>query len=691
MFVVSDVNGDLVAGNELGLGLYRSDTRFLSAFELTVCGQRPILLNNSIDRAYVATFQLVNPGFRGADGSAVRRQSLSIRRTRFVHRGLHERIGIQNCNRDPVDVELELSFEADFADIFEVRGYHGLTPRPGAVEPVATETGFAFTHTGLDGVRRETEVIFDPVPQLLRGRARLPIHLDPQETRILLVDVLTSLGAQEPDLAFDFDRSLEALEKSYETWNSTCTRIRSDNALLDKGLLWRSQEDLRILCDDLPTGLFPTAGVPWYAVPYGRDALITSVQSLGLNPELARGTLRFLAQHQGRQVDESREEEPGKILHELRTGELANLRMIPHTPYYGSVDATPLFLVLMLELLDWTGDLDMFAELLPNLMAALDWIDGYGDLDGDGFVEYSQHARLGVRNQGWKDSLDSLVGPDGAPAPLPATLVEVQGYVYQAKRGLARAFRHLGRPERAAPLEAQAEAMRSRFDELFWMPSERFFAQALDSAKGQVRSISSNPGHGLWSGIVSAEHAPALVERLMAPDMFSGWGVRTLSTSAVNYNPMSYHNGSVWPHDNSIIAAGMVRYGYREAAERVCRSVLEAGMRFEDDRLPELFCGFGRDPRFNSGPCEYLVSCSPQAWGAGAVFHFLQILAGVQPDAIAGRLRIDPLETCLFKRLRVEGMEVAGGTLDFTVEQPGGRPRVKVDRAPAGLRLELPA
>ncbi|MGH7777742.1 MAG: amylo-alpha-1,6-glucosidase, partial [Candidatus Dormibacterales bacterium] len=550
VFVVSDVTGDVAAGNELGLGLYQSDTRFLSAFELTLCGQRPILLNHSIDRAYVATFQLVNPSLRGTDGSMIRRQSLSIRRTRFVHRGLHERIGIQNCNRAPVEIEVELAFGADFLDIFEVRGYQGLRPRGAPEEPVSTETGLLFAYTGLDGLRRHTEVVLEPVPHLLRGRARLPMRLRPQETRVLLVNILTWTGDEEPEPEFDFDRSLESLERSYAAWNDACTRLGSDNPVLDRGLLWRSQEDLRILCDDLPSGLFPTAGVPWYAVPFGRDALITSVQALGLNPELGRGTLRFLAAHQGRQVDETREEEPGKILHELRTGELANLRMIPHTPYYGSVDATPLFLVLLLELLDWTGDLDLFSELLPNVMAALAWIDGYGDLDGDGFVEYTQHARLGVRNQGWKDSLDSLVGPDGEPAPLPATLVEVQGYAYHAKRGLARVFRHLGQAGKAASLETQAESMRSRFDELFWMPEAGFFAQALDSAKHQVRSISSNPGHGLWSGIVRPERAAPLVERLMAKDMFSGWGVRTLSTAAVNYNPMSYHNGSVWPHDN---------------------------------------------------------------------------------------------------------------------------------------------
>ncbi|MGH7903433.1 MAG: amylo-alpha-1,6-glucosidase [Candidatus Dormibacteraceae bacterium] len=690
VFVVSDLTGDVAAGNELGLGLYESDTRFLSVFELRINGERPILLNNTVDRAYVATFQLVNPTLVDHAGATIRRQSLSLRRTRFVHRGLHERLGIQNCNRAPVEIELELAFGADFLDIFEVRGYRSQAMHGTLEEPETTETGFRFVYRGLDGVRRETEVVLHPVPHLRRDRAVLGIHLAPQQTFVLLVDILTLIGDREPEPNFDFDRSLESLESSYQAWNQTCTRFESDNEVLDQGLLWRSREDLRILCDDRTTGPYPTAGVPWYAVPFGRDAIITSVQTLGLDPELGRGTLRFLAQHQGTDLDESREEEPGKILHELRIGELANLRQIPHTPYYGSVDATPLFLVLMVEMLDWTGDLELFNELLPNLLAALAWIDDHGDLDRDGFIEYVQHARYGVRNQGWKDSPDSLVGADGEVAPLPAALVEVQGYAYHARRGLARVFRHLGRPDQAERLEAQASAVRARFDEAFWMPEEQFYAQALDSAKRQVPSISSNPGHGLWSEIVHPDRAAATVARLLAPDLFSGWGIRTLSTRAISYNPMSYHNGSVWPHDNSIITAGLVRYGFRREAERVARAVLEAGMRFPDDRLPELYCGFNRDSRFNSGPSEYLVSCSPQAWGAGAAFHLLCVVAGVQPDVLGGRLRIDPLETCLFRRLRVEGMRVANGILDFTVEQGKGSPRVRVDRSPAGLVLELP-
>jgi glycogen debranching enzyme len=688
---VSDLAGDVPAGNDAGLGLYRSDSRFLSTYELRLNGRRPILLNHGVDRAYVATFQLSNPVLEPLHGGAtIPRQSLSLRRTRFVYKGVHERIGLQNCNRHPIEVELELRFDADFLDIFEVRGYRPGRPMGTSEAPVTTETGIAFGYRGRDDIRRTTEVVFHPVPELHKSSACVRVQLGPQEKYVLLVDLLPLIGDGEPEGEFHFDAALEGLERQYKQWNASCTRWQTDNESLDGGLIWRNLEDLRVLCDDRPTGLYPTAGVPWYAVPFGRDALITSIQTLALNPELAVGSLRFLALHQGTRVDPYREEEPGKIPHEMRFGELANLGQVPHTPYYGTVDATPLFLVLLVELLDWTADVDLLSELSPNILAALEWIDRYGDLDGDGLVEYEQHGRIGVRNQGWKDSWDSLIEGYGEPAPLPVALVEVQGYVYHAKSGLARIFRRVGRTSQAEKLEGEAEQLRQRFERCYWMPEERYYAQALDRDKRQVVSISSNPGHCLWSGVVDRKRGVHVAERLVAPDMFSGWGLRTLSTRAISYNPMSYHNGSIWPHDNSIIAAGLRRYGYRDEAERIAHAVLEACMRFSDHRVPELFCGFSRDRRFHAGPGEYLVSCSPQAWGAGSLFHFLHVLAGVEVDMFDKRVRIDPLDTSLYKRLRVEGMRVGDGELDFTVECGDGV-RVTVDRQPSGLRVELPA
>jgi glycogen debranching enzyme len=702
MFAIADARGDIKAGNQEGFGLYRSDCRFLSAYELKLNAETPILLSHSVDKAYVATFQLVNPTIDDGE-RVIPRQTLSLRRTRFLQKGFHERIGIKNCSGGPVEVVLQFHFDADFRDIFEVRGYYRRSRR-GEREPVeATETGFLFSYRGQDGVRRATEIVLHPTPELHEnGHATIRAHLEPhgdphgRDVLIAVVDILPLLGGERPEPDQSFDASLAGLKRAYDRWNRSSTRFSTSNEVLDQTLLWRNLEDLRVLCDEQPGGLLPTAGIPWYAVPFGRDAIITSIQSMALNPDLAEGSLRYLARHQGTRLDSFQEEEPGKIFHEIRFGELANLHKIPHTPYYGTIDATPLFCALLVDLIDWTGDLDLFSELWDNARRALEWMNTYGDLDADGLIEYGDrgHRAPGVRlkNRGWKDSDESLLYDDGEVPEVPIALVEVQGYVYQAKVGLARILRHRGQTEMAERLEREAERVRATFERCFWMEGEGFYAQALDGRKRQVSAITSNPGHCLWSGLISRDRAGLVVKRLMADDMFSGWGIRTLSNRSCHYNPMSYHNGSVWPHDNSIIAAGMRRYGFREEAERVARSVIEACMRFPDDRIPELYCGFGRDLIFGAGPAQYLVSCSPQAWGAGALFHFIRTLAGVEADMLEHRLRIDPLETHLFGTLRVEGMRVGDGTLDFTVHYQDGRPKVQVDRRPHAVRkLELPS
>jgi glycogen debranching enzyme len=689
VFVVSDVYGDIPADSPQGLGLYRADTRFLSCFELKLNGRRPILLNQSTDRGFVATFQLVNPKLDTASG-VVPMQTLSLRRTRFVLSGLHERIGIQNCGQEHVQLELELHFKADFEDIFEVRGFEPAEMGRRQVDDSHTDERLSFCYEGADGVSRRTDVTFD-IPVRIGGTtARAEISLQPQETFVLALNVLPLIGDQAPDPELHFEKSLAQVESGYRDWRQSCTVIRTDNEQLDRALIARSQQDLRMLCDNLPTGLLPTAGTPWYAVPFGRDALIASLQTLALNPDIARGTLRFLAQHQGKEFNEFREEQPGKILHEIRFGELANLQRVPHTPFYGTCDATPLFLVLLVELLEWTGDLEFFAELLPNARAALAWIDRHGDLDGDGFIEYT-YEPFSVRNQNWKDSSDSLTDSSGRAPKAPIAPVEVQAYVYRAKRGLAHILKHLGLAEEAQTLEREAEVLLRRFNEAFWLPRERFYAQALDAAKAPITSISSNVGHALWGGIVEHGSAPDVVMRLMSPEMYSGWGVRTLSTHAVSYNPMSYHNGSVWPHDNSIVAAGLAAYGFQAQAEVVARAVLEAGLRLGSGSLPELFCGFPRDMRFNSGPVEYLVSCHPQAWAAGSVFEFLRTLAGLRVDALGGFISIDPIPTSLYRRLRLQGLRAAGGVLDFTIEQDPAGLHVDVHQAPDGVAVEMRA
>ena len=689
--MVSDEMGDIPAGNTRGLGLYFSDTRFLSAYEFRINRLEPILLSASVDESYVATFQMVNPVLLLDEGKRrIPQQSLSIRRSRFIYGGLHERIGVQNCGSEAVEIEISLRIEADFRDMFDVRGYKWQSMGTPRTPEIGTQ-GITFTYDGQDGLLRRTEVVVNraPITTTVEGTLTWRFHLATKETVTLVIDIIPLIGENEPMLSYLYDDALQALQASYRRWYDNTTRIRTDNAFLDRGLLRRSQMDLRILLEEFDSGLFPMAGIPWFSAPFGRDALITSIQTLMLNPEIARGTLRYLAQHQGRNVDPSREEEPGKILHEARYGELANLKLIPHTPYYGSVDSTPLFLVCTVEMMDWLNDQDLFVELLPALLNALAWVDRFGDADSDGFVEYAERATGGVRNQGWKDSSDSLLYPDGRPVELPAALVEVQGYVYQAKVGLSRILERLGQSQMAGRLAREAAELRRRFELKFWLDTEQFYAQGLDRLKTPIPSITSNAAHCLWAGIIDPERAELLRDRLMAPDMFSGWGIRTLSADSPHYNPMSYHNGTIWPHDNSIAAAGLRRYRHAEAAGQVIESIMEAGVRMPNHRLPELFCGFRRDARYNNGPAEYLVSCNPQAWGAGAAFHLMQTALGIVPDTTAGRVYLNPIPFGQAHSVEIHGMRVGTGKLSFKVAYNGGRPHVEVLEKPDDLAVIL--
>jgi glycogen debranching enzyme len=428
-------------------------------------------------------------------------------------------------------------------------------------------------------------------------------------------------------------------------------------------LLNRSLRDLRALYTETGGGGILAAGIPWYVTIFGRDALISSHQLLSVNPEPARQALELLAARQGTVVDDWRDEQPGKILHEVRQGELARAGFVPHSPYFGSVDATPWFLILYAQHFRWTGDLDFAQKLLPAADAALRWIDEYGDMDGDGFVEYLSHSPGGMRNQGWKDSHDSIVHADGHLAEPPIALSEVQAYVYLAKERMADVYRALGDDRRAEFLMGEAHEMKRRYNEAFWMDDEKYFAAALDSGKRQVRTVMSNPGHGLYCGIVDGEKAPALAKRLLAPDMFSGWGIRTLSKAAAAYNPMSYHNGSVWPHDNALLAAGLKRYGFIRSTNRVATALFDAAVHADYLRLPELFCGFTR--RTPNRPVSYPVACSPQAWAAGSPFLMLQAILGISARAHENLLTVNKphlptwLNTVEVRNLLVGGSRIS--------------------------------
>jgi glycogen debranching enzyme len=691
VFLYSDLEGNLDHGGMYGLGLYAHDTRFLSHFRMTVGGRDPVLLSSSAERGYMGHVDLTNPDLYEGDRVAVPQQTLNIRRVRVIDGRLFERVRVKNYNRFPVAVDVAFTFGSDFADIFEVRGM--LTPEHPRIEPPLLEADrVVLAMVGRDGVRRETRIAFGSKPDELRVEddglvhASFRLSLGPYQTKLLSLTVDPVTGEERPP-EIEFDVAVHRLRRSYEEWERDCTRLVTDNELFNE-LLDRSLRDLRALATRTDGGEVIQAGIPWYATVFGRDSLITSHQLLSVNPRPARETLRFLARYQGTEVDDWRDEQPGKILHEVRRGELAGAGLVPHTPYYGSVDATPWFLIVYAQHLRWTGDLAFAEELLPAAEAALRWIDTYGDLDGDGFVEYLCRSPGGMRNQGWKDSNDAVVHADGRLAEPPIALAEVQGYVYLAKERMADVYEALGMRERAREVLAQAEELRRRFNEAFWMEDERYFAMALDADKRQVRTVTSNPGHGLYCGIVDEDKAVALAKRLLAPDMFSGWGVRTMSKSAVAYNPMSYHNGSVWPHDNALIAAGLKRYGFVRATNRVATALFDAAITADYMRLPELFCGFTR--RTPNRPVSYPIACSPQAWAAGSPFLLLQAMLGISAQANRNLLTVNrPHLPTWLNTVEVRDLAVGTSRISLLFQREGEITAFSVLSREGGVRVVL--
>jgi glycogen debranching enzyme len=639
-FLYTDLEGNLDHG-DFGLGLYSRDTRFLSLFRMTISGRDPVLLSSSAERAYMSYVDLTNPSLRVDGDVEVPQQTLNIRRIRAVNRRLYERVRVKNYNARPVELDLEFALGADFIDIFEVRGMTHET-RPNPDPPVVDGRSVTFSAMGRDGLRRSTIVEFGADPDAVRVEGTVVhvsfrLRLAPYQTRLVSMTMDPVVDGEDRSTA-DFDVAVHELRRSYEEWERGSAQLVTDNEQFNE-LLDRCLRDLRSLYTQTPDGAILAAGIPWYVTLFGRDSLIASHQILSVNPEPARQALRMLAAHQGTEVDEWRDEEPGKILHEVRQGDLARAGIVPHTPYFGSVDSTPWFLILLAQYFRWTGDVEFVRSLRSNAEAALRWIDEYGDQDGDGFVEYRTRSARGIRNQGWKDSHDSMVHVDGRLAEPPIAPSEVQAYVYLAKSRMADVFLALGEESRAQLLVGEAEDLRRRFNERFWMDDERYFAAALDAEKRQVRTVMSNPGHALYCGIADEDKAALLSKRLLAPDMFSGWGIRTMSKSAAAYNPMSYHNGSVWPHDNALIAAGLKRYGFVRSTNRVATALFDAAIQADYLRLPELFCGFTR--RTPNRPVSYPVACSPQSWAAGSPFLLLQAMLGISARAHENLLTVN--------------------------------------------------
>ncbi|MRG97042.1 glycogen debranching N-terminal domain-containing protein [Polyangium spumosum] len=667
LFLLTDAEGNVPRKNREGYGLYLGDTRFLSSYELAIQGLRPTILLSSDHAHFLGAQVLTNPNLVTPEGQVVHEQTIQIRRYRLVRPAeVSESLTFQNYNRFPVTLDVALHFEADFSDMFEVRGIVKGARKGDARAPEHGASVLRFRYDGADGLARRTEVRFDPSPDRLEAcTASYRIELRPGGSICITIGV--SVDASPLATTTNGPPPQRRTLTGYKQWLAGQVGVETSNSLFN-AIFAKARSDLRVLLSGEPDAPFIAAGIPWYACLFGRDTIITALLYLWLSAEPARQALRLLNHHQGKRDDPTRDEEPGKVMHEYRRGELARLGVVPFSPYYGTVDATPLWIILLAEYYRTTGDLELVRELRPNLDAALLWMDRYGDRDGDGFLEYACRSDAGLVNQGWKDSTDAITHPDGTLAEAPIALVEVQAYAYASRRAAARVYRALGDAARAEAEELRAARLRDAIDAAFWMPSENAYAIALDGHKRQVATVASNAGHALWAGAVPHAHGELMARRLMEEDLFSGFGIRTLSTRAARYNPTGYHLGTVWPHDNALIALGFKRYRQEPLALELITALFEAAQHFPGYRMPELFCGFARSAF--GVPVRYPVACSPQAWAAASWATLLASLLGLSPNAPGSELRIvRPTLPRWLHWVEVKRLSVGRGEVDLRYQR----------------------
>ncbi len=675
VFFVARPDGNVPLRNSHGMGLYYHDCRYVNGYEIELAGHKPAHLSASSVQGSSGIFTLTNPRIELEGGGFLDEEELGITWRRLIDNetpALRDRLHIENFTLQTLEFTLTLTVQSAFEDLFAVRGL--LPKRLGTLHPPFWEGEvLRLSYDGKDGILRTVTIYFDPPPDKRHGTtAEFAVRLSPRDRQ--RIDVALVIGESKdqtahraiPDPA-DFSRLDSELERETQAWMAHVTKVATNGSALDQ-LMERSFRGLRVLRTHVENETFFAAGVPWFVALFGRDSLITAWQMLAYNPRIAEQTLRLLAKYQGTKEDQWRDEQPGKILHELRVGEMANLNAIPHTPFYGTVDATPLFLMLVAEHAAWTGSLNLFNELQAPIERALSWMDVYGDRRGEAYLTYTSRSKDKLVNQGWKDSGDAIVTADGEVAVPPLALVEVQGYGYAAKLGIAGLFKLAGDRDRADRLIREARRLRERFNRDFWMEDKGCYALALQAEGRQAAVVSSNPGQALWTGIAEQDKAERTIKRLMAEDMFNGWGVRTLSSKERAYNPIGYHLGTVWPHDNSIVAAGCRRYRQDRETLRIFQGLFDAAYHFHAHQLPELFCGFGREQY--EIPINYPVACHPQAWASGTLPFLLTILLGLTPEAFEKRLRISrPLLPDFLDRLELRRLQVGGAVVDLVFQR----------------------
>ncbi len=680
----TDPDGQLATDSDKGL--FFRDTRLIAMWALYANGARWQLLNGGAITHYAGRMFMTNWPILTQDG-IIPEHTLSLVLGRWIDGGVHEDLDLTNHGMQRVRFNLELMIRADFGDVFEVksgrqvrRGRISTTWDEGAQRLVNSYRNEDF-HRGVT-----TRIRSEQTATYANGRITFEITLDPGQAwhACLLSDIEDGADIISAPTACTGENLTSRPGRALTAWRTEATKLRTSNEEVYRS--WRQAIDdmaaLRLPVEDGDrTDVIPAAGLPWFVALFGRDSLITAMQTAPVSPEFLRGALVVLGERQATERDDYRDAEPGKILHEMRRGELAHFKLIPHTPYFGTADATPLYLMALHDAWRWTGERDLVERLLPVAERCLSWIDEYGDRDGDGFQEYQTRSPVGYENMGWKDSEDAVLYPDGTLVKGPKALCELQGYVYAAWQGMAEIFAALGQPGRAVILRDKAAALQRRFDDAFWNESFGGYAYALDGDKRQVLASVSNIGHCLWTGLIPAARAKRVVDRLMSDDMFSGWGIRTLSRDHCAFNPYSYHNGSVWPHDNGIIAQGFARYGFHDEAARVARGISGAASYFSMHQMPELFAGMYRND--SNFPVQFWGSNVPQAWAAGSSFALVQALVGLQPDAAAGRLSVNPHLPHWLPDLELHGIEVGGQSFDLRFRHDEGGNGFEVLRGPA--------
>jgi glycogen debranching enzyme len=680
-FGLFDEYGDMNVDLRPEEGIFHRGTRFLSKLKLRLLNDSPMLLSSTIRRDNVLlAVDLTNPDVYKDGKLVLPRGNLHLYRSGFLWQGVfYHRVHIRNFSRTDVEIDLILECGADYADIFEARGERRARRGELAAPQVANDgKQLVLCYTGLDHSVRRTIIDATPKPRTLQSSSfSFSLELAAGEERSIDFRFSFEIDRQV-HRPCAYEHGLTLATNAMDAAGRISSQIRTSNEQFNMWLE-RSRADLNMLLTTTETGVYPYAGVPWFSCPFGRDGIITALENLWLTPVIARGVLAYLSKTQATDFSPERDAEPGKILHEAREGEMAALGEIPFGKYYGSVDATPLYLMLAGAYYRRTGDIAFVESIWPNIELALSWLDKYGDRDQDGFIEYFRQSPTGLVHQGWKDSQDSIFHADGTLAEGPIALCEVQGYAYAAKMSIAETAAATGRVPLANRLTEEAQDLKARFERVFWRERLGSYALALDGEKRHCDVHASNAGHCLFSGISHPDHAEAVAMHLTSERFYSGWGVRTVSSKEARYNPMSYHNGSIWPHDNALIAAGFANYRLTRLASNIMSGLFEASSYFNLNRLPELFCGFRR--RIGKSPTQYPVACSPQAWSAGAAFLLLQASIGLSIDAIQKRIVLTrPVLPDFLEHVRIRNLAVANASVDLALFRSGSAVAATVER-----------